>query len=114
MPSVHLDEPYRLSLQKEALSVSTALLEGQVSVTEAVRALLPVLRELRLDTEAVFDLAGIDSELDGFPVGSVREHWGRKALELQDARRLAYEELVRGKVIECCRTLIARFGSGIN
>ncbi len=114
MPSVHLDEPYRLSLEKKASSIANALLEDQLSVTEAVRGLVPILRELRLDGEEVFDLVGIDSELDGSPVGSVREHWDRDALAREDAERSAYEEQVHGRVIACCRAVVAKLGNTSN
>ena len=111
MSSVHLNESHRLSLEKKATRIATALIEDRLSLTEAVRKLVPVFRDLRLDGEEVFDLVGIDSELDGLPVGSVREHWDRDALAHEDEKRLAYEDRVRNEVIECCRAVIARFGS---
>ena len=110
MPSVRLNEPYRLSLEKRATELATAFSGGELGVTECVRGLVPILRELGLDGEKPLSLLiGFDSELDGLPVGAVREHWDKAALRREDKQRLQYEQLIRNEVSECCRSILSKF-----
>ena len=110
MPSIRLNEPYRLSLEKKAVELAATFTDGELGVTECVRGLVPLLRELELDREEPLSLlVGFDSELDDLPVGSVTEYWDKNALEREDQRRLRYEDLIRSDVIECCRAVLARF-----
>lgn len=110
MTSVRLNESYRLSLEAELTALARAFVSEELGVTECVRQLVPILRELELDhEESLIMLVGAESDLDGFPLGPVRDHWSESALARQDKERCKVEELYRADVLQCCRYAIEKF-----
>lgn len=109
MTSVRLNEPYRLSLEEKVAVLAKAFESENLGVTECVRQIVPLLRELGLDRdESLIFLVGADSELDGFPMGDVRDLWSKPALVREDKRRRQLEELYRADVLKCCRNLLEK------
>jgi hypothetical protein len=49
---------------------------------------------------------GVASEVDDYPIGSEREHWGVAALKSKDAEAAVYRERVRAVVEESLRRLL--------
>ncbi|MCH9693770.1 MAG: DUF2489 domain-containing protein [Gammaproteobacteria bacterium] len=110
MTSIQLNDPYRQSLEDKATTLAKAFVSGNLGVTECVRQIVPVLRELELDRDkSLIVLFGVDSEFDGFPMGAVREHWNETALVREDEQRRECEDSYRADVLECCRYAIAKF-----
>src|ERR1035438_1626155 len=84
----------------QALETVEAVLDGRICITEAARALLPLLRtNSDLASREDFDLIrAIESETDDLPIGRVREHWHPDSLREKDCE------------IERCRSEERRVG----
>ncbi len=69
-----------------------AVLTGKVCLTYGVRDILRWRWSSHgLDRELFDPFVAMDSETDGFPLGTVRDHWSESALSKADAERLALE-----------------------
>jgi hypothetical protein len=86
--------------------VAQAVLEGQTTVLEAVRTLVPLAH-----TDAIADvedrtlIIAIESETDDLPVGEVRKLWAPSALKEKDKMIAHCEELYRRQLLEACRRI---------
>ena len=88
--------------------MAQAVLNGQTTVLEAVRALVSLAH-----TDAVADvedrrlIIGIESETDDLPVGEARKLWAPSALESKDKEIVRCEELYKGQFLEACKRIAA-------
>ena len=86
------------------------LIEGRLSVIESARALskLTYWTGLSIDPDLTVFVA-IDSETDTLPVGNVRTHWAKHALEREDVDIAKAEDLYRSRALEAAHRLVDRF-----
>ena len=83
-----------------------AILAGSIGIIEGSRYLSSL--RLRFDsvwTKKLINFAGIDSETDELPLGSVRQFWAPSALADKDQQILKYEGSIRESTLETCRSL---------
>jgi hypothetical protein len=106
-----LPEPdYRQSLHNAVVETARALVAGSLGVVEATRRFMELAAELdALDDEDFLYFIDLDSQSDGFPLGTAREQWSATALEREDLARRKYEESVHEAAVAHCRSLIARY-----
>ncbi len=92
--------------KKALLIVVRAILAGSIGIIEGSRYLSSL--RLRFDsvwTKKLINFAGIDSETDELPLGSVRQFWAPSALADKDQQILKYEGSIRESTLETCRSL---------
>ena len=77
--------------------VAQAVIEGQIAVVVAVRAMLPILHQFPavVSIEDYNLIRGIDSETDSLPIGPVQELWDR-AVVLEKRGEIAHCEVLWG------------------
>jgi hypothetical protein len=89
--------------------IAQMVLEDQIGILEATRALLPLLHgnpEIVLpDDYNLF--RGIDSETDHLPLGSVRGTWHSDALLEKDREIARCEALWRERVRSACERILS-------
>ena len=98
------------SLVKEnAEHIARMVLENQIGILEATRALLPLLhRNPEIVSSDDYNLfRGIDSETDDLPVGTVRREWDSAALLEKDREIARCESLWRGQVRLACERILS-------
>jgi hypothetical protein len=88
--------------------IARMVLEDQIGILEAIRALLPLLHG---DPEMVppddYNLfRGIDSETDDLPLGKVRGEWNSDALLEKDREIARCELLWREQVRSACERIL--------
>lgn len=88
--------------------IAQAVLDGQTSVIEAARIMLPLLhRSPALASQEDFNfIRGIDSETDDLPVGRVRELWAPLALASKDREIAQCESLWRDQFRAACERIL--------
>jgi hypothetical protein len=84
------------------------VLEDQIGILEATRALLPLLHEnpeiVSPDDYNLF--RGIDSETDDLPLDGVRKEWLSDALREKDREIARCEALWRERVRSACERIL--------
>lgn len=86
------------------------LLEGRLGVIETARVMLPLAYWTKGQSEPEFLLfRAIASETDDLPVGNVRAYWSADALEREDVRIEAAENLWREQALSAAKKLIERY-----
>ena len=92
--------------RQRARDLAEAVLDGRITVLEAVRALVSLAH-----TDAIADvedrklIIGIESETDHLPVGEVRKLWAPYALKEKDVEIARAEALYRNDFLEACRRI---------
>ena len=89
-----------------AREVAQAVLDGRITVLEAVRQLVSLAH-----TDAVADLEDrrfiiVESETDNLPVGEVRNLWAPDSLKEKDVEIARAEALYRAQLMEACRRIV--------
>lgn len=90
-----------------AREVAQAVLDGRITVLEAVRQLVSLAH-----TDAVADLEdrrfiiAVESETDNLPVGEVRNLWAPDSLKEKDVEIARAEALYRAQLMEACRRIV--------
>lgn len=79
--------------------------EGCLRLADLAHALV----ENWIDDPDFVLFGAIASEVDGLPIGRVRQYWSAEALEREDPGLAAYESAVKDRVYEACRNIVARF-----
>lgn len=86
------------------------MLDRQLGLQDGCRQLVALRHELASSDSADPDLlfvVGIDSDLEEFPLGPVRDRWAPGALAEVDRRRDERLERVREPLLAACRALAA-------
>jgi hypothetical protein len=83
-----------------------SLLEGRIKLANLANSSLV---EDWTDDEDFLVFGGIASEIDGCPIGKVREYWSPKALEREDKNLQEYENEVRPMVFAACKNILIRY-----
>lgn len=86
------------------------LIEGRLSVIESARILSKLAYWTQLNDDSdLTTFVVIESETDTLPVGEVRKHWAKHALEREDVQIEKAENLYRPFAIESAHRLAERF-----
>lgn len=107
MDRTFIDRLASESDHRRAKEAAQAVLDGRITVLEAVRALVSLAH-----TDAIADvedrklIIGIESETDQLPVGEVRKLWASYALKEKDVEIARAEELYRADFLETCRRIV--------
>jgi len=100
----------RIALDAErqrARDVAQALLDGQTTVLEAVRAL-----SFLAHTDAIVDvedrrlIIAIDSQTDHLPAGDVRKLWAADSLAIKDTEIKRWEDVYKAQLVETCKRIV--------
>jgi len=104
----------------EAIDTKRKIVEIAARIEAGAEDLLVGCRkiaELRCDLDDgeiadpdIMVFVAVDSELDGYPFGSSRNHWAADVLAEKDARMNEYHELVRDVVLSACRAIRLKWG----
>lgn len=117
LPPVPPEDPaWRLahlaSARAQAVDIAKRVLLGQFSPVMGAQELLRLRPSLGVATAdadfQVFNL--IDSESHGVPIGPIRQHWAREALEAKAADVRRTEEWALETGAEAFRDVVTRFG----
>jgi hypothetical protein len=93
--------------RRKALATARRILQRQISIIEAARILSKVRHSIDPEYEPLLrGFAGIDSETDDLPLGSVREFWVKEALERKDQEIARCEDVYRDQAEEDARKII--------
>jgi hypothetical protein len=109
MDRTFVDRTASESERQGAREVATAILDGRITVLEAVRKLVSLAH-----TDAISDvedrrlIIGIESETGDLPVGEARKLWAPDALETKDVEIARCEELYKTPFLEACRRIAGR------
>jgi hypothetical protein len=101
--------------RREMVAVCHRMLQGKGHLFEGVRQLSDLCRCLSSKEgleKAIRTLQGIDSELDGLPLGNARAGWAADALEEQDRKRDDYLVRARTKIEDACQAILERWPDG--
>jgi hypothetical protein len=104
-----LNAPEIERCRAQIVATAEAMLSGDCSYVEGVRAICGLLRNARIDPfdEPFVTFVAIDSETDAVPVGRLREQWHPEAkVRLQDEWNEA-ETYARSLGEPACRAAIA-------
>lgn len=108
-----MEQPEIQQARVQAASIAAAVLAGQISPIVAaidlnrMRAIVAVP-----DDDPDFEtFMLIDSECDGLPVGSVREHWAPEALARKESEVRHAEQWAIDVGYNAFRNVVARFAT---
>ena len=89
--------------RQRAREIANAVLNGQISILEAVRELVSLAHTdaIRLEADRRL-IIGIESETDHLPVGEVRKLWAPEALREKDVEIAAAEARWKAKLLDAC------------
>jgi hypothetical protein len=94
--------------RQQASVIAQQALQGQVTMLEAVRALVSLAHTDAIQNEADRDfIIGIDSETDHLPVGGLRSLWAADALIEKDVQIERAEAHWRAAFLEICKRIVA-------
>jgi hypothetical protein len=109
--SYRLNLEYRASVDEELRRVVLCLLEGEIGVIAASRALgqlrhhiAPAWPEMG---EALLPFIAVDSDTDALPIGAERAMWARSALAIEDHKIAEAEERFRDPIRAACHRIMA-------
>ncbi len=103
---VHMShEEYVAKRREQVLDLVRQAQSGKVGLLLAVREAHGILWELaNLEKEPesadVMLLKGVESECDGLPLGSERQHWAEESLREKDVQAERYATQVRDEVLQ--------------
>lgn len=104
-------EQYVHSVHKRIVKTARAMLAGELSFILGSRTLAALGHESGYDNDSDFNMfISIDSDTDALPIGQVREHWDKSALEKLEPEIQAAEAWAKEHGEAACASLIARFG----
>jgi hypothetical protein len=100
-----------LEARRRVVETAEAILDGSLGMVEGASRLAALRHEVDPHEEDVDfrALAGIDSQTDHLPVGSIRERWDAAALRAKDVELAGHEADFRDAVVRMCRNLVARY-----
>jgi hypothetical protein len=85
-------------------------IEGRLSVIETARELSKLIIWTGLGNDADLEVfVAIDSETGTLPVGDVRKHWAKQALEREDVAINKAEDVYRAGALEAAQRLVDKF-----
>ena len=101
-------EPRQIATVR-VLEIARNVVSEEIGVIEASRELTSLRHCFGPELKKNFlPFAGIDSETDHLPLGSVRREWNADALSAKDAEIARLEESDKQLAIEACHRLIIR------
>jgi hypothetical protein len=90
-----------------AMEIARSTLDGQSDPLLACREMAALMSSLPTLPEEIGDtFVGVDSELDGLPIGEEGKYWAEHALEVRDAQAAEYRAMVRDDVAAAMAGLI--------
>jgi hypothetical protein len=104
-------EEYIVEQKAHVVNIASQMLDGKIGIIEGARLLRRLQYEVidqYLDSDFLI-FTVIESETDGLPIGSEREHWATSALIEKDKQVKHAEALYREQALISCKVLIERF-----
>jgi len=96
---------------RRLIARANELIEGRVAVVESAREIRKYGFWFRASDDPDFlTFIAIDSETDHLPVGDVRQHWSKDALEKKDVEIQKAEATYRPRALDAARNLIRKYG----
>ena len=93
--------------RQQASAIAQQALQGQITILQAVRALVSLAHTDAIQNEADRRLIiGIDSETDHLPVGAVRSLWAADALIEKDIQIERAEAHWKAAFLEICKRIV--------
>lgn len=91
----------------QIVAVAQMMLDGRIHLLEGVRKLTSLRFDVEDHENPVFLIfRGVDSETDHLPLGAVRAHWAKDALEIKDKEINAYLKDTEGQIRTACKELL--------
>jgi xanthine/CO dehydrogenase XdhC/CoxF family maturation factor len=105
------NESYVASVRMGVVDTARLMLGGQLNFLEGARVLSSLRHEaaVRDDDPDFMTFVVIDSETDDPPIGTVRQHWSKEALEKLESECKDAEVWAKKIGTEACESLIRRF-----
>ena len=101
------DSESRTRAKSQVLALAKQLLTGRLGAIAASRKLSPLRHELESElAEVLLVFTAIDSETDTLPIGEVRQHWNREALERKDREITEAEDYYHDRAMEAAYRLV--------
>jgi len=89
------------------LATARGMIEGRVPLVEGCRTLVRLRCQAELGPNSALQaIAGIESETDDYPIGTVRVEYAAELLARLDAEISNYLEKVRPVALSACREII--------
>lgn len=101
--NMEMDNPDALKARRQLAAISRSVLDGELSIVEAVREMY-ALRYLTGQPEdgSFLFLRAIESDTDGFPLGAVGERYDAEYLRRLDDELQVYLSDIREDFIRFC------------
>jgi hypothetical protein len=95
------------------VEVAEAVLTSQLDLVSGCRELTALCHILPPESLPIFyPVIGFESETDDYPLGDVRQQFGKDYLERMDKRIKEYSERSRPWVLAACREIVKQFTLG--
>ena len=107
-------DEYVQSIRRNLEQILVAVRANKTTSLVAVREMIGKLRsliEIEKDPELLLQI-GVDSNSDGFPLGSERQYWAADSLREPDEAARQYEVTVRDRVISALERIASKLNSG--
>ncbi len=105
-------EEYLAALQANIGQVAKAMLNGETSFLEGAIELSSLLHQAELTEDPDLSIfSAVASETDSLPIGPVRQHWSKTALERLDPELQKAEEWAKQVAGGACESLARRFAT---
>lgn len=93
------------------VEIAQMMLDGRIHLLEGVRKLGSLWFDIEdRENSAFLTIVGIDSETDHLPLGAVRAHWAKSALDIKDQEINAYLERNKDDIFSACKELLDIYG----
>ena len=106
-------EEYIQKQRRRAVEVASGMLSGSINYLEGAIDLSALRFEVGLpeDDKDFLAFAGISSEIDHLPIGSVRQHWSQEVLARHDPEIQESTKWAKEVSLSECRSIVARFNA---
>jgi hypothetical protein len=95
----------------QVYEIASAMLARSISPLLGARMVMAYLHALRneVDSEIFRLFQGVDSEIDGLPIGPERRYWAPDALQGKDELANKYELQIGDRLLKAAEQLILQF-----
>jgi hypothetical protein len=106
-----VDGAYLQFARAELVKIAKGMINEEIRPLLGARLLCYRFHQLKneIDPKIWRFIIGVDSESDGLPIGSERQHWAPEALREKDKIADDYEQRVRDDLIQVAKKLVTQF-----
>ena len=100
-------------LRREISKTALGVLDREVTIINGVRRIDRLRIDLPESSDPIFHtISAVESELDGFPTGDLRQKYDQDYLQELDRRLAQYLPKIEPAVFDNCHKLVARYDDG--